>query len=209
MPGSKLNIVRTVKGREVLMVRDEILPLIRLRTLVDELMELSRFDARAERIAVEPVDLGRLVRSVAAARLPEATVHAPAHRLIIDTDPRRLDRILGNLLDNAREHAPSSAVEVTLSTMADGVVVAFRGTESPATLEGLKDWLLTDAANLLILPEGRLGTDLAVTLPAARGEPTSPADIAAPADSPKMVTLPGSPPNAAMLARTQSSNTSG
>ena len=96
----------------------------RLRTLVDELMELSRFDARAERIAVEPVDLGRLVRSVAAARLPEATVHAPADRLIVDTDPRRLDRILGNLLDNAREHAPSSAVEVTLSTMADGVVVA-------------------------------------------------------------------------------------
>src|SRR5262245_64219068 len=41
------------------------------------------------------------------------------------------------------------------------VVVAFRGTESPATLEGLKDWLLTDANNLLILPEGRLGTDLA------------------------------------------------
>src|SRR5262249_14946043 len=39
------------------------------------------------------------------------------------------------------------------------IVVAFRGTESPATLEGLKDWLLTDAANLLILPEGDLGTD--------------------------------------------------
>src|SRR5436190_812079 len=99
----------------------------RLRTLVDELMELSRFDARAERIAVEPVDLGRLVRSVAAARLPEATVHAPADRLIIDTDPRRLDRILGNLLDNAREHAPRSPVEVTLSTMADGVVIAGPG----------------------------------------------------------------------------------
>ena len=30
----------------------------RLRTLVDELMEISRFDADAERPALEPVDLG-------------------------------------------------------------------------------------------------------------------------------------------------------
>lgn len=42
----------------------------------------------------------------------------------------------------------------------DHVVVAFRGTESPTSIEGLKDWLLSDALNLLILPEGRLGTDL-------------------------------------------------
>jgi hypothetical protein len=43
----------------------------------------------------------------------------------------------------------------------ENIVVAFRGTETPNTFEGLKDWLLTDAANLLIVPEGRLGTDLA------------------------------------------------
>jgi hypothetical protein len=41
------------------------------------------------------------------------------------------------------------------------IVVAFRGTEEPTSIEGLKDWLLTDAVNLLILPEGRLGTDFA------------------------------------------------
>jgi triacylglycerol lipase len=44
---------------------------------------------------------------------------------------------------------------------ADNIVVAFRGTESPTTFEGLKDWLLSDAVNLLILPTGRLGTDFA------------------------------------------------
>lgn len=43
----------------------------------------------------------------------------------------------------------------------DHIVVAFRGTENPASIEGLKDWLLTDAVNLLILPEGDLGTDFA------------------------------------------------
>ena len=41
------------------------------------------------------------------------------------------------------------------------IVVAFRGTEGPTTIDGLKDWLLTDAMNLLIVPEGRLGHDLA------------------------------------------------
>jgi hypothetical protein len=46
-----------------------------------------------------------------------------------------------------------------VATSADHIVVAFRGTESPTSIEGLKDWLLTDAVNLLILPEGDLGTD--------------------------------------------------
>ena len=71
----------------------------RLRTLVDELMELSRFDARAERIALEPVDLGRLVRSVTAARLPTATVRSarrPADRgdrpAAARADPRQSPR---------------------------------------------------------------------------------------------------------------------
>lgn len=50
----------------------------------------------------------------------------------------------------------------------DHVVVAFRGTESPTSLDGIKDWLLTDAMNLLILPEGRLGTDLAAAGVGAR-----------------------------------------
>jgi triacylglycerol lipase len=46
-------------------------------------------------------------------------------------------------------------------TNADHIVVAFRGTEAPTSLDGIKDWLLTDALNLLIVPEGRLGTDFA------------------------------------------------
>ncbi len=44
---------------------------------------------------------------------------------------------------------------------ASNIVVAFRGTESPESLDGLKDILLTDAMNLLVVPEGRLGHDLA------------------------------------------------
>src|SRR6516165_4905162 len=46
-----------------------------------------------------------------------------------------------------------------LATNDEHIVVAFRGTESPTSIDGLKDWFLTDALNLLILPEGDLGTD--------------------------------------------------
>ncbi len=105
----------------------------RLRILVDDLMEISRFDAGAERLASEPVDLGRIVTGAVAARLPDAAVALPARPLIVDSDPRRLDRILGNLLDNAREHAPGSPVEVALQATRDGpvIVVADRGPGVP------------------------------------------------------------------------------
>ncbi len=42
---------------------------------------------------------------------------------------------------------------------ADHVVLAFRGTETGLAFDALKDCLLTDAVNLLIVPKGRLGTD--------------------------------------------------
>jgi hypothetical protein len=48
------------------------------------------------------------------------------------------------------------------------LVVAFRGTEDPTSLDGLKDTLLTDALNLLMVPEGRLGTDFAAAGVGAR-----------------------------------------
>ncbi len=55
-----------------------------------------------------------------------------------------------------------------VATSPEHVLVAFRGTEAPNSIEGLKDWLLTDALNLLVVPEGRLGTDLAAAGVGAR-----------------------------------------
>ncbi len=50
--------------------------------------------------------------------------------------------------------------QVYIAESPDHIVVAFRGTENPTSIDGLKDWLLTDAMNLLVVPEGRLGHDL-------------------------------------------------
>ena len=111
----------------------------RLRTLVEELMELSRFDAGVERADAVPVDLRRTLRAIVAARHPTALVDV--HHAVpptIATDPRRLERILGNLLDNAREHAAGAEVRVGVAPMdVDGqaglaVTVADRGPGVPA-----------------------------------------------------------------------------
>ncbi|MEZ6065282.1 MAG: lipase family protein [Planctomycetaceae bacterium] len=48
------------------------------------------------------------------------------------------------------------------------VVVAFRGSEMPGSIDGFKDWLLTNARNFLVLPEGQIGTDFAAAGVGAR-----------------------------------------
>jgi two-component system sensor histidine kinase MtrB len=97
-------------------------------------MEVSRFDARAEQVHAQTVDVAGLIRTVAGARLPEARLALPDGPVLIESDPRRLERIVGNLLDNAREHAPGAPVEVSLGV--DGgelvVSVADRGPGVPA-----------------------------------------------------------------------------
>jgi len=95
----------------------------RLRSLVDDLMEVSRFDANAEQVTTEPVDLGRRLGALVAARLPAAQLTLPDQPVVIETDPRRLDRIVGNLLDNARLHAPGAPVTVSLAQSAGAVTV--------------------------------------------------------------------------------------
>jgi signal transduction histidine kinase len=108
-----------------LLVRD----VRRLRALIDDLMELSRFDAAAEAVIFERVDLARAVTSIVQARLPEAALSLPPDPVLVESDIRRLDRIVGNLLDNARIHAPGSPVEVTLTAgpKEARIVVADRG----------------------------------------------------------------------------------
>ena len=49
--------------------------------------------------------------------------------------------------------------EVYVGHNPESIVVAFRGSETPNSLDGVKDWLLTNAKNFLIQPEGAIGTD--------------------------------------------------
>ena len=106
---------------------------LRLRRLVDELMEISRLDAGREHVTVRPVDLGGLVDAILGSRgwSDRVTVTGTAPPIV--TDPRRLERILSNVIANAVEHGGRD-VRVTIAS-ADGTVtvrVTDRGPGIPA-----------------------------------------------------------------------------
>jgi pimeloyl-ACP methyl ester carboxylesterase len=48
------------------------------------------------------------------------------------------------------------------------IVVAFRGSEAPITVDGIKDWLITNANDYLIIPEGEIGSDFSAAGVGAR-----------------------------------------
>jgi two-component system sensor histidine kinase MtrB len=76
----------------------------RLRRLVDDLMEISRFDAGVEAVQGEPVDLGAVAAAVVRSRGWNGRVRLELDEVVLESDPRRLERIVGNLIGNALEH---------------------------------------------------------------------------------------------------------
>jgi two-component system sensor histidine kinase MtrB len=88
----------------------------RLRRLVEDLLEVSRLDATPTEPLLSAVDLRRFLAAVVAERYPEAELHVPDSMSPIHTDRRSLERIVGNLLDNARVHAPGAPVTVSATS---------------------------------------------------------------------------------------------
>jgi signal transduction histidine kinase len=75
----------------------------RLRRLLEELLDLSRLDARAVDLAPRPIVLHSVLREIAAASVPRETPVQidVAPDLAVVADPVVLDRIVSNLLTNA------------------------------------------------------------------------------------------------------------
>jgi two-component system sensor histidine kinase MtrB len=94
----------------------------RLRTLVDELMEISRLDAGSEPILHRLVDVRSVVAALISARGWQGRVAVPGGPLTLTTDPRRIERILANLVGNAVEHSGRDVVVRTGTDGADGCV---------------------------------------------------------------------------------------
>jgi signal transduction histidine kinase len=76
----------------------------RFRHMVVDLLEISRLDQDVDEQALEPVDLGNLVRNVAASRPGGAQIDIEQPPPLVLADRRRLDRVVVNLLDNAERH---------------------------------------------------------------------------------------------------------
>lgn len=111
----------------------------RLRHLVEDLLEMSRLDSGETGAEMTDVDVTAFLEALAGGRHPSATVVSDVTHPIA-TDPRALERIVGNLLDNARLHAPGAETTVNASLQARHLVVevADRGPGvDPDRLDGL------------------------------------------------------------------------
>ncbi|MFJ8971903.1 MULTISPECIES: HAMP domain-containing sensor histidine kinase [Streptomyces] len=84
-----------------------------LNALVEDLLEISRLDAGAERARLDPVPLGELVADVVRRTGTDTRVAAGA-AAVVETDPRRVERIVVNLVTNAHRHG-AAPVEVTVT----------------------------------------------------------------------------------------------
>ena len=94
----------------------------RLRRLVDDLMEISRLDAGVESVRAESVDVGALVVGAVRSRGWDGQVRLDATSVRVTSDPRRLERIVVNLVDNALTHG-GSGVTVHVGRDGSGAVV--------------------------------------------------------------------------------------
>jgi len=87
----------------------------RLRVLVDELLEISRLHAGRESIEIDRVALDRLVENVIATRGWKDRIRWTSSPVVVETDKRRVERIVSNLLSNAINHGERNPRVSTLS----------------------------------------------------------------------------------------------
>jgi two-component system, OmpR family, sensor histidine kinase MtrB len=106
----------------------------RLRSLVEDLMEISRLDAGAAALQLEPVDLGRLMRGMVDAHGWDEVVQVrDAEGSTLTLDRRRVDRVITNLVDNALRHgAPPVEVSVDTDETTTTITVRDHGDGIPA-----------------------------------------------------------------------------
>ncbi|MFH8616173.1 sensor histidine kinase [Streptomyces sp. NPDC017979] len=118
---------------------DEVALLLRdrvraLNALVEDLLEVSRLDAGVERADRDAVPLGEFVTDVVR-RLeagPGVTVTVPAGDDVrVETDPRRVERIVVNLVVNAQRHG---AEPVRITVTGNRITVRDHGSGFPAAL---------------------------------------------------------------------------
>ncbi|MEU2053913.1 two-component system sensor histidine kinase CseC [Streptomyces bungoensis] len=83
-----------------------------MRTLVEDVLEVARLDGASERAELQDIMLGDFIARRVAAKDPEITVRV-VHESEVTTDPRRLERVLFNLLANAARHG-RPPIEVTV-----------------------------------------------------------------------------------------------
>jgi signal transduction histidine kinase len=108
----------------------------RLKTMIEDMLTISKIELGAFTSRLETVDLGTLLPPAADVIRPSAgagglsfQVSAPDQPVMIDGDPEQLDRLLVNLLSNAVKYTPrGGSVALTLDSADDSAVLSVADT---------------------------------------------------------------------------------
>jgi signal transduction histidine kinase len=143
-------------GRPTELVLDRVAA---LRTLTEDLLEISRLDTGRERLEVDTEELGALAERVvrASGTDTEVIVERDAR---VETDRRRLERVLGNLVANAHRHGRAP---VSLTVRGGMVVVRDHG-------DGFPEYLLAHGPQRFRTEGGARGHGLGLTIAAGQAE---------------------------------------
>jgi two-component system sensor histidine kinase MtrB len=105
----------------------------RFETLLTDLLEISRYDAGSVQLELEPTSLAHLAEDVIASMEQLAEQHRTDVRLVapggyspVDMDPRRVRRVVRNLLGNAIEHGEGRPIVITVDSDQQAVAIGVR-----------------------------------------------------------------------------------
>ncbi|WP_406104052.1 HAMP domain-containing histidine kinase [Streptomyces sp. NBC_01003] len=143
-------------GRPTELVRDRVAA---LRTLTEDLLEISRLDARSERVDLDDNWLGPLAERVVRGSGTETEV-VVVRDVCVLTDRRRLERVLGNLVANAHRHGRPPVVLTV-----DGPVITVRDHG-----EGYPDYLVEGGPQRFRTEGGAKGHGLGLTIALGQAE---------------------------------------
>lgn len=184
----------------------------RFETLLSDLLEISRYDAGSVQLELEATALAQIaedvidqMRPLAEGRGSELRLVAPGGYSPVDLDPRRVRRVLRNLIGNAIEHGEGRPIVVTVDSNQHAVAVGVRDSGlgmEPADAERVFDrfWradpsrqrtlggtglglsiALGDArlhgGTLAVWSELAVGTNFVLTVPRQPGELTGPSPV--------------------------------
>ena len=105
----------------------------RFEVLLTDLLEISRYDAGSVQLELEPTSLAHLAEDVIASMQQLADQHGTDVRLVapggyspVEMDPRRVRRVVRNLLGNAIEHGEGRPIVVTVDSDQQAVALGVR-----------------------------------------------------------------------------------
>ena len=108
----------------------------RFEQLLADLLEISRYDAKAVTPDIEKSDLngvvGRAIASIeplAQSKQVDIRIDIPSGPVEVELDPKRIERLLRNLLANAVEHGQGKPIEIAVASdgHASAVTVSDQG----------------------------------------------------------------------------------